>query len=100
MSAPVDAILIDPADDVVCVLRDVAPGEVLRLAGGKTVTAIDRVPLGHKVARTDCAKGALVRKYGAPIGTATAAIGKGAHVHLHNLTGLAREGEGVDGSHL
>lgn len=40
---------------------------------------------GHKYARQDICKGAAVIKYGFAIGTASADIPKGAHVHSHNL---------------
>lgn len=40
---------------------------------------------GHKYARCAIAKGEKVIKYGFPIGTATADIQKGEHVHSHNL---------------
>lgn len=53
------------------------------------LTAAQGVPLGHKIALTDIAKGAQVIKYGEAIGRATKAIGKGQHVHTHNL-GSAR----------
>ena len=43
------------------------------------------MPLGHKLARRPIAPGEKVRKYGAPIGTATRAIAAGEHVHVHNL---------------
>ena len=40
---------------------------------------------GHKYARRNIACGEAVIKYGYPIGTATADIKKGAHIHSHNL---------------
>jgi (2R)-sulfolactate sulfo-lyase subunit alpha len=43
------------------------------------------VPIGHKVALTDIKKGDTVIKYGQDIGKAVADIGKGEHVHVHNL---------------
>jgi (2R)-sulfolactate sulfo-lyase subunit alpha len=43
------------------------------------------VPIGHKVALADIAKGDTVIKYGQDIGKAVAAIKKGEHVHTHNL---------------
>jgi hypothetical protein len=43
------------------------------------------IPLGHKVAARDIQMGEKIVKYGAPIGSATKAIGAGEHVHLHNL---------------
>ena len=40
---------------------------------------------GHKYALRDIAAGEKVIKYGMPIGVATAAIGKGEHIHTHNM---------------
>ena len=43
------------------------------------------VPIGHKIALKDIKAGDTVWKYGQDIGKAVAAIGKGEHVHVHNL---------------
>jgi (2R)-sulfolactate sulfo-lyase subunit alpha len=43
------------------------------------------VPIGHKIALTDIKAGDTVWKYGEDIGKAVADIGKGQHVHVHNL---------------
>src|SRR6188474_1850533 len=43
------------------------------------------VPIGHKVALADIKKGDTVWKYGQDIGVAKARIGKGEHVHVHNI---------------
>jgi (2R)-sulfolactate sulfo-lyase subunit alpha len=43
------------------------------------------IPIGHKVALVDIKKGDTVWKYGQDIGKAVADIGKGQHVHVHNL---------------
>lgn len=50
-----------------------------------TVTAIDDMPLGHKVALRTIDEGETVVKYSHDIGRAVAAIGQGNHVHTHNL---------------
>lgn len=79
---------IDPADGVATALRDMAAGES---ALGVTLTAA--VPRGHKVALVALAPGEPVRKFGFPIGRATAPIAPGEHVHTHNLaTALAGSG--------
>ena len=43
------------------------------------------IPLGHKIALADMAKGDQVVKYDEPIGNASRPIKKGQHVHTHNL---------------
>ena len=50
-----------------------------------SVTLVNNVPLGHKVAMRDMAKDKAVIKYGRPVGKAVQPIVKGAHVHIHNL---------------
>ncbi|NLF32438.1 MAG: altronate dehydratase, partial [Planctomycetes bacterium] len=82
-------IRIHPADNVAVAVEAIeAAGEVR--AGGATVTAVEAIPPGHKVAMAPVAAGDPVVKYGYPIGHATAAIAPGAHVHTHNVaTNLA-----------
>ncbi len=43
------------------------------------------VPIGHKIALKDIRSGDTAIKYGEDIGKFTAAVEKGAHVHIHNL---------------
>jgi (2R)-sulfolactate sulfo-lyase subunit alpha len=43
------------------------------------------VSIGHKIALVDIKPGDTVWKYGHDIGMAVANIGKGEHVHVHNL---------------
>ncbi len=43
------------------------------------------IPIGHKVALADLKKGDTIWKYGEDIGKAVAAIGKGEHLHVHNV---------------
>lgn len=82
--SPPDILRIDPRDDVGVALRDLVPGEMVD-SRGIAVTPREPVPAGHKVALKPVARGAAVRKYGAPIGRAKAGIAPGDWVHLHNL---------------
>ena len=50
-----------------------------------TVKALDPVPLGHKIALKDIQSGDTILKYGHDVGRAVTAIGKGRHVHVHNM---------------
>lgn len=45
----------------------------------------DDIPIGHKLAITDLAKGGTVIKYGNDMGRAVADIGTGSHLHVHNV---------------
>ena len=47
--------------------------------------ARQKVPLGHKIAVVDIARGDTIVKYGESIGKASKAIKKGHHVHTQNL---------------
>lgn len=49
------------------------------------LAAKQNVPLGHKIALVDIAKGDTVIKYDVAIGLASKAIKKGQHVHTQNL---------------
>ena len=81
------AVHIDPADNVLCLLRDHTHGERPVSADGEGPALRRDVPMGHKVALRPIAAGGAVVKYGARIGHATTAIEPGDHVHLHNLAG-------------
>jgi altronate hydrolase len=79
MSAP--RIIRLSAEDNVVVAVDQAP----QGASAAGVTALERVPRGHKMAVVPIAEGEPVRKYGQIIGFATQAIAPGAWVHVHNV---------------
>jgi len=78
---PQSVLLIDPRDDVAVALTSLAAGD--RVV--ENVLAAGDIPAGHKVALRAVAKGDPIRKYGWPIGHATADIAAGDHVHSHNL---------------
>ncbi|MEO6929593.1 MAG: UxaA family hydrolase [Casimicrobiaceae bacterium] len=83
-----DALAIHADDDVAVALHDLAAGDeaTVRRAGSvEAVRLLDAIGLGHKFALRAIAIGAPIRKYGERIGIATAAIGIGNHVHVHNL---------------
>lgn len=77
-------IILNPADTVAVALQDIPVGTVLKTTQG-TVTTLEEVKRGHKVALKDFAVGDNVTKYGFPIGHATETIAAGAWVHTHNL---------------
>ena len=66
---------------------------LLVVSGGTSVTVVEPIAPGHKVALTDIAVGQPVIKYGSPIGTASAAIAAGAHVHTHNVASSRGRGD-------
>ncbi|MDH3265454.1 MAG: altronate dehydratase family protein, partial [Gammaproteobacteria bacterium] len=71
MSAGQRLLQLHPADNVAIALED-------GLAQGAAI--------GHKLALQSIAVGESIIKYGQPIGTATAAIQSGEHVHVHNMS--------------
>ncbi|MBQ8400717.1 MAG: UxaA family hydrolase, partial [Clostridia bacterium] len=75
---------IHPSDTVAVAITAIAAGDTLE-AGGYTVTALDPIPAGHKIALRDIAAGENVIKYACPIGHAAADIPAGSHVHTHNV---------------
>jgi (2R)-sulfolactate sulfo-lyase subunit alpha len=50
-----------------------------------SVSLVNAVPLGHKVAMHNLAKGSDVIEYGRAIGFASENVPLGSHVHTHNL---------------
>lgn len=83
------AHIVDPTDNVAVAVKALDQGTRIALAG-RSVTLLSDIPRGHKFALSPIPAGEAVRKYGWPIGIATAEIAAGAHVHSHNLqTGLS-----------
>jgi (2R)-sulfolactate sulfo-lyase subunit alpha len=84
-------IVHDKADSVgVVVVEDVKPGMDVTgwiMETNETIhlKSLETVPLGHKIALQDLAKGDTVLKYGNDIGRIVADVAKGNHVHVHNL---------------
>jgi hypothetical protein len=77
------ALQIDPRDNVVVALDDIAAGSQV-LIQGSMLEALDRVPFAHKMAIQAIAPGEAILKYGVPIAFATARIKPGDWVHEHN----------------
>jgi hypothetical protein len=83
-----NALLIDPLDNVVTTLRVIPHGRSAVWAAEGRVAVLQEIPAGHKVAIEAIVSGAVIRKYGHPIGTAGGSIGRGEHVHTHNLNAV------------
>ena len=83
MSLP-RVIVITPRDNVATALDALAPGQTIE-ANGHRVTVRDAIAGGHKIALSAIPSGGAVVKYGSAIGTATADIEAGSHVHTHNV---------------
>jgi len=86
------AIRIAAIDDVAVALIDLAAAEQLSI-GAIQITLRSAIAAGHKFALRAIAAGQPVRKYGFPVGCATADIEPGEWVHTHNLqTSLRSDG--------
>lgn len=83
-----NAMLIDPADNVVVAIEPIAKdGPVEYDCGGETrrLTALEDITIYHKLACRDIPQGEPVVKYGQHIGSAVTDIKAGQHVHVHNV---------------
>ena len=79
-----NVIRINEKDNAAVALSPVAKGETVK-AGSVTVTALEDIPQGHKIALTDIACGENVVKYGFPIGHTTEDVKAGCWLHTHNI---------------
>ncbi|GJJ04414.1 hydrolase [Duganella rhizosphaerae] len=87
MPSPIQAsslLLMSPEDNCLIARLDLPAGTVV-LIDGRDVAMPEHVRLGHKVARRALQPGDKVLRYGALIGTVSAPVAIGAHVHTHNL---------------
>ena len=87
------AIHISPIDNVVVALHPIAKGQLVE-TDGLSVTALEDIPQGHKMAVKPIRAGEDVIKYGFPIGHATedAQPGRWMHTHKHQDQPFGRGG--------
>lgn len=79
---------INDNDNVVVALQTIPEGETITIEGEdgvKSVTAVQEIPAGHKMAVCPIAKGSEVVKYGYRIGNAAEDIKEGQWIHTHNV---------------
>lgn len=79
-----DFLKINDNDNVVVALNTLPAGTSVSV-GAKTVTALEEIPAGHKMAICDIPEGGEVIKYGYRIGNAKEAIKEGGWIHTHNV---------------
>lgn len=77
-------VLLAPEDNCVVVAQALRAGDRVSI-DEEPVAIAKAIGVGHKLARRAIARGEKVLKYGAIIGTASAPIARGEHVHTHNL---------------
>lgn len=90
----INAIKLTEKDNVATVLKAVSKGEQvcwdLSQAG---LAALSDIPFGHKIAVCKISSGDDIVKYGEIIGTATADISLGEHVHVFNIDSKRARGD-------
>ena len=83
-----NALLIDSRDNVVTVLQDILPGGIVAWSVDDQIAVHEGISAGHKVAIKKLSAGAIIRKYGYPIGVASDEICAGDRIHTHNLNAV------------
>lgn len=79
-----DFVQLSPRDSVVVALKNLAAGTCIQLQH-ETLTLLDAVPAGHKIAIRNHRPDEPIFKFGWAIGLAANAIAAGQHVHTHNV---------------
>jgi len=79
-------LILDARDNIAVCLADLAEGDVVQ-QDDITITVINKIPRGHKIATGEIAKNDGIIKYGERMGHAVAPIAIGEHVHVHNILG-------------
>ena len=90
----INALLMDPSDNVVTCVNEVAAGQPVVYRRGDTtltLTAQEDIPCCHKIALVDIPEGGEVIKYGESLGKTSAAILAGHWVAHHNLFSVPRD---------
>lgn len=86
-----DAVVLNQLDQVATALDNLSAGQSVRVRTGEAIEIVvlaEDIPLCHKFAVRAVAQGGVIHKYGEAIGAASADIGIGRHVHVHNLKSL------------
>jgi SAF domain-containing protein len=86
------ALVISARDNVATALQPLQPGQRIDISG--TIVLVgEPIARGHKIALRPIPAGEPVIKYGSAIGTASADITAGAHVHTHNVASSRGRGD-------
>lgn len=91
-------LMLDPKDHVAMALEFIPSGAVVQVTCqdfSQKIKLKDDIGFGHKFAVRPMMKGQDVLKYGEVIGSASADIEVGMHVHVHNLEGKRGRGDQV-----
>ena len=94
------AIMISAKDNIAVCLEDIRESADVEVRLGEeawSITALEEIPFGFKIALADIPAGERIIKYGESIGLASEPIIKGQLVHVHNLEGEKGRGDLVAG---
>ena len=86
-------MMMDEKDNVATALVGILKGERVEVVSSaqkvlERVVVKDAIPLGHKIALANMAKGDEVVKYGETIGRGSRDISVGDYVHIHNVESI------------
>ncbi len=97
MSEEIRAIKNHDIDNVATLFGTAEAGNIVTImdkaGNSSTVTVLQDIPYGHKIALTVIAVGEQVTKYGEEIGIATQEIKVGEHVHVQNIDSIRGRGD-------
>ena len=81
---------IDPKDNLIVALRDLAQGDIIENEGQRIQLVTD-VPAKHKFTREPVPVGGIVTLYGVPVGKAVAPLQSGERITVDNVVHYAAE---------
>lgn len=92
------ALVVHPDDNVANLIGRGETGDTVECSvegvdETETIELRDDLPANHKLARRDITAGESIIKYGLQIGTASRAIERGEHVHVHNIESTRGRGD-------
>lgn len=77
-------VLLNKADNVFICCQTLKAGEIISI-NKQEINMVNPIDVGHKIAKENIKQGQKIIRYGVPIGSATADIEIGEHIHLHNM---------------
>ena len=81
---------IDPKDNLIVALRDLAQGDIVE-NDGQRIQLVTDVPAKHKFTRDSVPVGGIVTLYGVPVGKAVAPLQPGERITVDNVVHYAAE---------
>ena len=90
---------IDPKDNLIVALRDLAQGDIIENEGQRIQLVTD-VPAKHKFTREPVPVGGIVTLYGVPVGKAVAPLQSGERITVDNVVHYAAEVDLSDAVHV